>query len=131
MKHKKSGRKLSRVRKQRRALMKTLLGSLIMNGKIITTEAKAKEIKPLIDKLVGEVKKFQSGQIDKAAMMRRLNNKIPAKAAKKISGDYSEKFKARNSGYARIIKLKPRESDGAKMACIALIVADEKVNVSE
>jgi len=131
MKHKKAGRKLSRIRKQRRALIKTLLGNLIMNEKIITTEAKAKEIRPFLDKLISEVKKIQSGKIDKVAVIRNLKNKIPAEAVKKITSDYSKKFKTRNSGYARIIKLKARESDSAKMACIMLIVANDKTNVSE
>ncbi|MCD6149459.1 50S ribosomal protein L17 [bacterium] len=121
MKHKKAGRKLSRVRKQRRALKKTLLGSLIMNEKITTTEAKAKEIKPLIDKLVSEVKKNKNGKIDKVAMIRNLSCKISAEAVKKITGDYSKKFETRNSGYTRIIKLKARESDSAKMAMIEFV----------
>ncbi len=121
MKHKKTGRKLSRVRKQRRALLKTLLGSLIMNGKIVTTEAKAKEINPRLDKIISRVKKMQSGKIDKVATIRILKNRIPYEAVKKIMEDYSENFKARNSGYARIVKLKNRESDKAKMAMIEII----------
>jgi len=92
-----------------------------MNGKIVTTEAKAKEIKPLLDKLVNEVKKNESGKIDRVAVMRNLNNRIPIEAVKKITGDYSKKFKARNSGYARIIKLKARESDSAKIAMVEII----------
>lgn len=131
MKHKKTGRKLSRVRKQRKALIKTLLGSLIMNEKITTTEAKAKEIKPLIDKIINKAKEIQSDENKKVAVIRDLNNKIPSEAVKKLSGDYIKKFEVRNSGYARIVKTGARKSDSAKMACVMLILANEKANVSE
>lgn len=125
MKHKKVGRKLSRVRNQRRALIKTLLGSLIMNEKITTTEAKAKEIKPLADKIINKAKEIQNNKNRKVAIMRNLNNKIPSEAVKKLSGDYIKKFKAKNSGYARIVKLGARKSDSAKMACLMLIATNK------
>ncbi|MFC1638213.1 bL17 family ribosomal protein [Patescibacteria group bacterium] len=57
MNHKKVGRKFGRVKKQREAMFNTLLGSLIMREKITTTEAKAKEAKSLIDRIVNKAKK--------------------------------------------------------------------------
>ncbi len=122
MKHLKKGRKLSRVRRQRTALKRTLLGSLIMEEKIITTEAKAKEIKPLFDKLVTKVKKSQETPEKKVAIIRDLKNRIPQKAVNKMMDEkFNQKFKKRSSGYTRIIKLTPRASDSARMAVIEIL----------
>lgn len=120
MNHKRAGRKLSRVKNQRKALLKTLLGSLIMREKITTTEAKAKEIKPLMDKLLTLAKKGAAADKSLAAL-RILKTRIPELAAKKITGEFLKKFDKRNGGYTRIIKLKPRQSDSAKMAVIEFV----------
>lgn len=120
MKHLKTGRKLGRVRNQRRALKKTLLGSLIMQGKIKTTEAKAKEIKPLIDKIINKAKQSKI-ETKKVAVIRSLSAQIPAMAVKKITGEFLDKFSSRKSGYTRIIKLAPRKGDAAKIAIIEFV----------
>jgi large subunit ribosomal protein L17 len=120
MRHLKQGRKLSRVKSQRVALMRTMLGSLIMREKIETTEAKAKEIKNKIDRIIGKAKKGIKAE-KKMVVRRDLKKYIPDMAAKKITGDFVEKFKDRNSGYTRIIKLVPRKSDGAKLAVIEFV----------
>ena len=121
MKHLVKGRKFSRVRKQRKALVKTLLGSLIMKEKITTTEAKAKEIKPLMDKIVTKVKRMSADETKKVAIIRDLRKELPIMAVKKLSGDFIEKFSGRNSGYTRIVKLMQRKSDGARMAVIEFV----------
>lgn len=121
MKHRQKGRKLSRVRKQRKALVKTLLGSLIAKEKIITTEAKAKEIKPLVDKIINKSKKIKASGADKVAAIRELQKMLPTMSVKKLSGDFLEKFQNRNSGYTRIIKLQQRKSDSARMAVIEFV----------
>lgn len=121
MKHKKAGRKLSRIRKQRRALIKTLLGSFIMAEKITTTEAKAKEIKPLVDKIINKAKKVKQNSASRVVIIRNLRNEIPVKAAQKIMGDFLNKFNERGSGYTRVIKLPGRKSDSAKMAIIEFV----------
>ena len=95
MRHRVKGRKLSRIRKQRRALMKTLLGSLILREKITTTEAKAKEIKPLIDRLINRAKRSKE---NKTAIIRELSKKLPAQAVKKASGEFLNKFEGRTGG---------------------------------
>lgn len=120
MKHQKQGRILSRNRSQRKALFKTMLGSLILRERIRTTEAKAKELKGKVDKIINKAKK---GQVEskRVAVIRDLNNLIPKEAVKKIMGEILEKFSQRTSGYSRTIKLSPRKSDGAKMAIIELI----------
>lgn len=121
MNHLAKGRKFSRVRKLRTALFKTLLGSLIMKEKITTTEAKAKEIRPMIDKLITKVKKISADETKRVAIIRGLRKEIPLMAVKKLSGEFSEKFSKRSSGYARIIKVGQRKSDGARMAVIEFV----------
>ena len=121
MKHKVKGRKLSRVRKQRKALIKTLLGSFILHEKIITTEAKAKEIKPLFDKIVNKAKTIKVDEKKKVAVIRDLEKLLPSRAVKKVTGDFKERFSGREGGYSRIIRLAKRKSDGAKMAVIEII----------
>lgn len=121
MKHLVRGRKFSRVKKQRTALIRTLLGSLIMKEKITTTEAKAKEIKPIMDKIITKVKKMYVSKIKKVAIIRDLRKELPVVAIKKLSGDFSNKFSGRNSGYTRIVKIMQRKSDGAKMAVIEFV----------
>lgn len=120
MKHLKKGRKLGRVRNQRKALFKTLLGSLIMREKIQTTEAKAKEIKGKVDKIINAAKKTQV-ESKKISAIRKLKKQLPAQAVQKITGEFLDRFFKRNSGYARIIKLNPRKSDGARIAVIEFV----------
>jgi large subunit ribosomal protein L17 len=121
MKHQKKKRELGRPEGQRKALLKTLLGSLILNEKIKTTEAKAKEAKNAIDKLISKAKKTQEKD-KKIAVLRNLNKFIPKIAVKKLlSEEFLKKFSQRNSGYARIIKLERRKSDGAKMSIIEFV----------
>jgi large subunit ribosomal protein L17 len=122
MKHLVKGRKFSRVKKVRTALIKTLLGSFIMKEKITTTEAKAKEIKPIIDKIITKAKKIStSNEEKKVAIVRDLRKELPLMAVKKLSGEFAGKFSTRTSGYTRILKIAQRKSDGAKMAVIEFV----------
>ncbi len=120
MKHLKKGRKFNRVKNQREAMLKTLLGSLIMQGKIKTTEAKAKEAKSLIDRIILQAKKTKNEK-QKASAMRILKNQIPQIAVRKVTGEFLEKFEGRNSGYARVVKLEPRKKDSARMAIVEFV----------
>ena len=120
MRHQNKGRELGREKNQRKALFRTMLGSLIMYEKIKTTEAKAKELKDKIDRLVNKAKKGKDPAC-KLAVIRDLKKYIPAMAVKKIMGEFLAKLEKRNSGYTRIIKLAPRKSDSAKMAIIEFI----------
>jgi len=121
MKHKQQGRKLGRVRSQRIALYRSLLGSLVIQEKITTTEAKAKEIKPMMDKLITRAKKTKKDPDTRVAVIRALNNSIPKEATKKLVGEFLKKFEERQSGYTRITKIGPRKSDSAKMAVIEFV----------
>ena len=119
MNHQKSGRKFSRIRKQRRALIKSLIDSFILREKMTTTEAKAKEIKGLIDKVINKAKKIDAN--NKVAVIRDLRKSISVASVKKLSGEFIKKFEGRKSGYTRVVKLGRRKSDSAKMAVIEFI----------
>lgn len=121
MKHRHSGRVLGRVRNQRNALIKTLLGSLVMYERITTTEAKAKEIKNFIDQVINKAKLARADSTRRVAKIRELQREIPAMATKKLLGDFSNRFENRKSGYVRVIKLDPRKSDSAHMAVIEFV----------
>lgn len=121
MKHKKTGRQLSRTRNQRRALMKTLLGSLILHERITTTEAKAKELKNNIDQVVNKSKIAREEGDKKLGAIRDLQKYIPKTALEKLIGDFGSRFDGRTSGFTRIVKLEARKSDSARMAVIEFV----------
>jgi large subunit ribosomal protein L17 len=120
MKHQNKENELSRTRDQRKALIRTMLGSLIMEEKIQTTETKAKVLKSKIDQIINKAKKGQDAT-RKLAMRRNLKKYIPDMAIKKMAGEFLQKFEKRNSGYTRVTKLAPRKSDGARMAVIEFV----------
>lgn len=118
MRHHVKTRKLGRVKKQREALIRSLMISLIRNGRITTTVAKAKELRPNIEKLVTKAK------VDSVASKRFVrsqlgNNNI--EELNKLFGDIAPKFKERNGGYTRVLKLSPRASDASPMAIIEFV----------
>ncbi|MCW1888789.1 MAG: 50S ribosomal protein L17 [Candidatus Moranbacteria bacterium] len=121
MKHQKKGRIFGRERNQRNALMKTLLGSLIMHEHMATTEAKAKEVKNFIDQLVNKAKVARKDEARKVALIRDLRKHIPLMAVKKLMGDFTNRFETRQSGYVRVIKTEARKSDSARMAIIEFV----------
>ena len=120
MQHLRTGRKFGRVKNQRTAMLRSLLGSLIMQEKIETTEAKAKEVKTLIDRFIKKAKEAQV-EAKKVSATRQLRSKLSAEAVKKLTGEFTNRFAERNSGYTRIIKLSPRKSDSARMAIIEFV----------
>ncbi|PIV10416.1 MAG: 50S ribosomal protein L17 [Candidatus Portnoybacteria bacterium CG03_land_8_20_14_0_80_41_10] len=144
MKHRQKIRKFGRRRNQRQALLKNLAAHLILKERITTTEEKAKEIRPFVEKLITKGKSAmtsreqsasgQDGSPPKAdasperaskgnglAAVRYLTKYLPVKARQKLISQISPRYQKRNGGYARIIKLGPRRTDGAKMAIIELV----------
>ncbi len=115
MNKQKKGRKFNRKRDQRKALLKTMATSLILRGKIKTTEAKAKELSPYIEKKITKAKK------DSVATLRYLRTYFSERTAKKLMQEVAPKYKERNGGYTKVIKLGQRKSDSANMAIIELI----------
>lgn len=116
MKHLKKGRKFGRKKGQRRAFLKTLAHNLALNEKILTTEARAKELKKFMDQLVGYGKK------ENIHGLRLLLKQLPKSSAYRIYHEIAPRYRDRLGGYTRITKcLKPRKSDGAKMAYIEFV----------
>lgn len=95
--------------------MKSLALSLVMNGKIQTTEAKAKELRPAIEKMV------TSAKLNTLASKRALVTKVGKTGANKLVSDIAPKYEGRNGGYTRITKLPRRLSDGSLMAVIEFV----------
>lgn len=115
MKHLKNHRKFGRQSDFRKAFLRNLINGLILNGRIKTTEIRAKEIAPIIEKIITRAK------IDNLANRRLLIKKLNLKSVNKLFKDISPKFLSRNGGYVRIVKTKHRKNDGAKMAIIEII----------
>ncbi|MBX3132712.1 MAG: 50S ribosomal protein L17 [Gemmatimonadaceae bacterium] len=116
MRHRKAGRSLRRTSEQRLALLRNLATSLIEQGAIETTEAKAKELRPFVEKLIT---KARTGTLH----ARRLAGKHVQKrdAADKLFQELGPKFAKRAGGYTRILKTGHRKGDGADMARIELV----------
>lgn len=115
MRKRKRGRKLSRKRDQRKALLKGLATNLILKEKIETTEAKAKELARFVEKQISRAK------IDNLYSRRLLARSFSKEIVKKLITEIAPRYKERKGGYTRIIKLGPRKSNGAKMVIIELV----------
>ena len=115
MRHHNSNRKFGRKKNQRKALLRSLARSLALGGKVKTTELKAKELRPYIEKLV------TIGKKQTLASRRSIESQVGYKAAQKISGELSETYKTRAGGYTRITKMTPRITDGSPMAIIEFV----------
>lgn len=119
MKHGKKGRKFGRTRDQRKALLKGLAVNLILKEKIVTTEAKAKELRPFIEKLITKSK--SASKENELSILRYLARCLSVKARKKIIKEIGPRFQKRAGGYTRITKTGARHADAAKMAIIELV----------
>ncbi len=120
MKHRRKGRKFGRIRAQRTALMRTMLGSLIIHGRIVTTEAKAKELKSRIDRIITKAKRGKKQGDQQYVLVRKIQKDIPLVAVRALIKDL-DRFADRESGYTRVVKIAPRSSDCAKMALIEFV----------
>ncbi len=111
----KNKRRFSRKRDQRRALLIALARALILNEKIKTTEAKAKELRPFVEKLITR------GKEESVHGRRVLAARLQEDVAKKLVKEIAPRYRERAGGYTRILKLGPRLEDGAKMVIIELV----------
>ena len=116
MRHGNSGRKLSRNTSHRRALLRNMVTSFLEHGRLITTLPKAKEIRPLAEKMI------TLGKRDSLHARRQVHAYLLKEAiAKRVFDTIAPKFADRKGGYSRIIKLGNRKGDGADLAVIELI----------
>lgn len=109
------GRKLNREKGPRNALLRSMANSFLMHEKIKTTEAKAKELRVVAEKLITRAKNVN------LANRRLLSGILTPTNTKKIIDEIAPRYKERAGGYTRIMKLGPRISDGAKMVIIELV----------
>jgi len=109
------GRKLSMKVGPRNALLRVMTNNFLLSEKIKTTEAKAKEIRPIVEKMITRAKN------PTVANRRVLAKNLTPEMVKKITGEIAPIYKERPGGYTRIIKLGPRTSDGAKTVIMELV----------
>ncbi len=116
MRHRKKGRQLGRNTKHRKALFRNLLTALFEHERIETTEAKAKELRGLTDKVI------TLGKEGTLHARRRALTMLPSKAmVSKLFSDVATRFQDRQGGYTRSIKTRRRPGDAAEMVAIELI----------
>lgn len=115
MKHLRKHRKFGRPADFRKSFLWNLVNALVMKERIRTTEARAKEIRPMTEKVITRAK------IDTLANRRLLLKNLNLKSVQKLFKDLSPRLQARNGGYTRIMKIGHRKNDGAKMAMIEII----------
>lgn len=118
MRHQNKTVKLGRTAEHRNALLANQACSLIEHGRIKTTLAKAKAVRPLAEKIVTVAKRGGLHARRNAAALLRNNSTRTAKAVVKLFSEIAPRSANRNGGYTRIVKLGPRASDSAPMAYI-------------
>ena len=116
MRHRVSGRKLGRTSSHRRAMFRNQLASLIEHERIRTTLHKAKELRPLAEKMITQ------GKRDTLHARRQVRRWVDDRSLlKKLFDDIAPRFAERPGGYTRIVKLGPRLGDAAEMAILELV----------
>ena len=119
-------RKLGRTSDQRKAMLRDLATSLIISERIETTEARAKEVRSVVEKLITLGKKGDLASRRNAAKTLRnveiLNeDETTQTALQKLLGEIAERYTERQGGYTRILKQGPRRGDGAESVIIELV----------
>ena len=118
MRHRRTGRKFGRDASHRKALFSNMAGSLFEHGRIRTTEAKAKELRPIAEKLITLARKDPA---DVAAQRQAVAYLRSKDAVHRLFHEVAPRFTERPGGYTRIVKLGPRPGDAAPMAYIELV----------
>ena len=110
-------RKLGRTSSQRKALLRIQATNLLYHGKIVTTEARAKEVRKTFDKMVTYGKK--GTLVSRRLALAFLHN--DSKAVDKVFNELAPRYKDRNGGYTRIIKKSERKGDSALEVILELV----------
>jgi large subunit ribosomal protein L17 len=116
MRHRKAGRKLGRDAAHRKALYANLTASLIEHGRIKTTVAKAKEVRPVAEEMITLGRRGGVPARRQALAFLRSQDVVH-----KLFSDVGPRFSDRAGGYSRIVKLGPRQGDAAEMAYLELV----------
>jgi len=117
MRHGNNKRKFGRDKNQRKALLSSLALNLIVRERIKTTEPKAKELRPFIEKLVTRAKRGDLAT--RRLIIAKLSNR--SHEVKKLFNIIAPKYVNKNGGYTRVLKLGVRKSDGAKIVIIEFV----------
>ena len=126
MRHRNEGRKLSRNTSHRRALLRNLVTALLEHGRLMTTLPKAKEVRPLAERMI------TLGKRDNLQARRMVHSYLlKDETARKVFTTIAPKFADRKGGYSRIIKLGNRKGDGADLAIIELLGSDLEAKKAE
>ena len=130
MRHQKRGRKFNRTASHRKAMMSNLASSLILHKRIQTTDAKGKELRGFVERLVTYAKQ---GDVHGR---RLIQKKIQGKRAKQIANilihDIAPTYEDRHGGYTRIIKLNNRKNDNALVSLIEFVdLAPTVIDIEE
>jgi len=145
MRHRKDGRQFGRNTSHRRAMFRNLAANLVTHERIVTTDAKAKELRRVTDRLITKAKRLgeaaytpqgELSDTDKARRLhvsRLLGSYLPRfgvnaegeqkDLVEKVMVELSQRFKERSGGYTRIVKIGPRKGDGAAMSMIEFVDA--------
>jgi large subunit ribosomal protein L17 len=116
MRHRAKGRQLSRTSSHKRAMLNNMAASLFAHGRVITTEAKAKELRPFAEKLITMARR---GDLHSRRLVgRRIKDR---EILGRLFSEIGPRFAARPGGYTRILKMGHRVGDGADVARIELL----------
>ena len=115
-------RKLGRTNKHRRSMLANLTKEVIMNGRIETTETRAKEVRKFVDKMITYGK--NGSLVARRNALAFLHNNTAA--VKKVFDELAPRYANRNGGYTRILKLAERRGDDALMVILELVEEDAK-----
>jgi large subunit ribosomal protein L17 len=116
MRHLKAGRKLNRTSSHRKALFRNMVTSLLDREQVQTTDAKAKELRPYVDRMITLGKRGTLHARRQALAFIRSEDVV-----KKLFDDVAVRFRERPGGYTRIVKLGVRKGDAAPMSLIELV----------
>lgn len=123
-------RKLGRTSAHRKAMLRNLTTDLLVNGKIVTTETRAKEVRKFAEKMITLGKKGDlvsrrraaAFVMDVVADVKETEDKVVVQTAlQKLFDDVAPRYAERNGGYTRILKMEQRRGDAAKMAVLELV----------
>src|SRR5881409_2213120 len=116
MRHARAGKKLGRDSAHRKALYSNLAGALIEHGRIKTTEAKAKAVKPIAEKMITLGRRGDLAARRQAVAYLRSKDVVH-----KLFAEVAPRFQDRPGGYSRIVKLGPRPGDAADLVYLELV----------
>ena len=126
MRHRKAGKQLGRNTSHRRAMLRNMVTSLFEHEQIETTDAKAKVVRPVAEKMITLAKRG-----DLHARRQALAYMKDKGVIHKLFGDLKDRYLDRQGGYLRIVKKGVRRGDGASISVIQLLPADENVKSRE